>query len=191
MSVRTKQVTGLLARVAEGDRDAFDELVPVVYDELHARAAACMARERADHTLQPTALVHEAYLRLVDQNRAVWTDRTHFFAIAARSMRRVLVEHARAHNAAKRRGRWCRIALDEGLLAGRTEIDPVEIEEALSKLQEYDERLARIVEMRFFGGLTIDEVAAALELSPRTVKDDWRVARTLLFDALGRGGSES
>jgi RNA polymerase sigma-70 factor (ECF subfamily) len=189
MDASPQRVTDLLVQVSEGQRGALARLMPLVYGELRSRAAAFMARERPDHTLEPTALVHEVYLQMVDQDRVSVNDRSHFYAIAARLMRQILVQHARARNAAKRQGGRRRISLGEDLLErqGRSACDPLEIEEALQKLRAYDPRLARIVEMRFFAGLTVEEVAAVLKLHPRTVKDEWRVARTLLFKALEDG----
>jgi RNA polymerase sigma factor (TIGR02999 family) len=187
MDASPQRVTDLLVQVSGGQRGALARLMPLVYGELRSRAAALMARERPGHTLEPTALVHEVYIQMVDQQRVTANDRNHFYAIAARLMRQILVQHARARNAAKRQGGRGRITLSEDLLEGRSACDPLEIEEALQKLRAYDPRLARIVEMRFFAGLTVDEVAAVLKLHPRTVKDEWRVARTLLFKALEDG----
>ena len=185
MNDRSREVTTLLDDVARGDPDAMRKLLPLVYDDLRARAGAYMRGERKGHTLQPTALVNEAYMRLVDQQDVPWSGRGHFLAIASKTMRRILIEHARARGARKRQGDWGRIPLNEGVLEGRAEVDILEIDEALERLAKHDERLARVVELRFFGGLSVEETAGALGVDPRTVKRDWRAARALLFDLLG------
>jgi RNA polymerase sigma-70 factor (ECF subfamily) len=160
-----------------------------VHDELRRAAAALMRRERPDHTLQPTALVNEAYLRLVDGTRVEWQNRAHFFGIAARAMRQILVDHARARAAEKRGGGWERVTLDERLeVLSHREIDVFELDDALSRLGEMDARMARIVELRFFAGLTVEEVAHVLEISRRTVQREWRVAKMWLARELGGGG---
>ncbi|MBK8168067.1 MAG: RNA polymerase subunit sigma-70 [bacterium] len=158
-----------------------EQLVSLLYAELRAAAGRLMVRERLDHTLQPTALVHEAWLRLVDQDRVAWTDRAHFYGIAARCMRQVLVDHARGRAADKRGGGWAQVTLDEGLLAAeRRELDLLALDEALTKLALLDPRAAQVVERRVFGGMTIEEIAADLEVSPRTVDGDWSTARLWL-----------
>jgi RNA polymerase sigma factor (TIGR02999 family) len=151
-------------------------------------AAACLRRERRDHTLQPTALVHEAYLRLVDQAQVECQNRAQFFAIAANLMRQILVDHARRHRAAKRGGGNNKVALDEAVgMAVRQEVDLLALDEALGDLARIDPRQGRVVELRFFGGLTEDEIAGLLEVSPITVKRDWRIARAVLHHQLGGG----
>jgi len=180
------EVTVLLSQMAEGDSAAMGRLLPLVYAELRRRAGARMKNERRDHTLQPTALVHEAYMRMVGDGVSP-TNRAHFFALAATTMRRILVEHARRKNAEKRDGAWDRVPLNEGLIEGRSDVDVLEINDALEKLKEFDERMARVVEMRFFGGLSVEEVEQVLDVNERTIKRDWRVARTLLVDALQDG----
>jgi RNA polymerase sigma factor (TIGR02999 family) len=181
-------ITALLVRAGEGDSRAADELLPLVYGKLRALAGELMLRERVDHTLQPTALVHEAYLKLVDQTRARWEDRAHFFSVAAQALRRILVDHARKHVRAKRGGMRTRLQLDEGLIAAYEEtIDLLSLDEALRSLAEQDAQRARVVELRFFGGLTIDEAAAALDVSTRTVERQWRYARAWLYRELSDG----
>jgi RNA polymerase sigma factor (TIGR02999 family) len=163
-----------------------EEIFALVYDELHRTARAIMSRERADHTLQPTALVHEAYIRLVDAGGSGATDRAHFLGIAARCMRQILVDHARAHRAEKRGGDKQRVTLVEELITdeGR-ELELLLLDDALVKFAALDERAARVAEMRLFGGMTVDEIAAALEVSKRTVDGDWSTARRWLARELG------
>jgi len=180
------QVTALLRAWSGGDEEARDELLPLVYQELRRRAAVQIRRERLGHTLQPTALVHEAFLRLVEPEIA-WRDRAHFFALASGVMRRVLVEHARARKRVKRAGGWMRVELTEAVaIAEERDIDLVLLDEALLELSERDPRPARIVELLFFGGLTIEETAEALGISTATVKRDWRLARAWLHRRLKR-----
>jgi len=156
-----------------------------VYDELAKLAVSYMRRERPDHTLQPTALVHEAYLRLVDQDICDWRDRRHFFGVAARVMRQVLVDHARRKSASKRGGAWRRVTFDEAIDApGPADQDILDLDAALLKLAELDERMVRVVELRVFSGLTMEEVAGALDVSLRTAHNDWRVAKMWLANAL-------
>ncbi|HMP38409.1 MAG TPA: sigma-70 family RNA polymerase sigma factor [Phycisphaerales bacterium] len=185
--------TRLLSRVAAGDRSDLDRLLEVVYEELRRLAQVHLRGERADHTLAATALVHEAYVRLVDQREVAWQDRAHFFAAASRIIRRILVDHARARHALKRGGRRAgdagRIELD-ALESPEDGIDVIELEDALTRLAEIDERQARIVELRYFGGLTIDQIAEVLDLGARTVDRDWRCARTWLYEALRPGDDD-
>ena len=184
-------VTQLLTEVSAGDSRAADLLLPLVYDELHAVAEGLMRRERPDHTLQPTALVHEAYLKLVDQTRVHWRDQAHFFAVAAQAIRRILVDHARGHERAKRGGGRTRLALDEELVASYAQVvDLIALDEALTQLAASDAQQARIVEMRFFAGLTIEETAAVLGVSTSTVERDWRCARARLYCALSNGDED-
>ena len=184
-------VTGLLLAWRAGDTDADARLLPAVYDELHRQASRAMRREGDAHTLQATALVHEAYLRLVDQQRVEWHSRAHFFAIAAQMMRRVLVDHARTRLAAKRGGALQRVTLgDVGAGSdadGGADVDVIALHDALETLAALDARQARIVELRYFGGLGIEETAEALEISPATVKREWAVARAWLRRELGAG----
>ena len=165
----------------EGQQPA-DALLPVVYEELRRLAAAYLRRERPGQTLQPTALVHEAYLRLIKDRPGRWQNRAHFCAIAAHSMRQILIERARARDALKRGGgAQARVTLDEGLIAGESRgIDLVALDEALERLEQLDPEQARLVELRFFGGLTIEETAEAMAISPATVKRHWTVARAWL-----------
>jgi RNA polymerase sigma factor (TIGR02999 family) len=180
-------VTLLLARLKAGDRGALDRLMPLVHDELRRLARAHMRRERAAHTLQATALAHEAYMRMVDLDRIDWRDRAHFFAVAAGVMRRILIDHARKRRAARRGGGAPHVPLEEGLrLADDRPEELVALDEALERLGAMDPRQARIVELRFFGGLNVEETAAVLEISPRTVKREWAVARAWLKAELGR-----
>ena len=174
-------VTALLCRWSEGDEKAPEQLMPLVYQELRDLARRYLQRERGDHTLQPTALVHEAYLRMVDQSRVQWQNRAQFFGIAAQLMRRILVDHARAHVAAKRGGQAERISLDDAEIspeARATEL--VELDAALTELATVDVRKSRIVELRFFGGLSIEETAEAMGVNSATVRRDWTVAKTWL-----------
>jgi RNA polymerase sigma-70 factor (ECF subfamily) len=184
--VETSQdMTQLLFRAAEGDQRATDLLLSLVYDELRQLAGGMMRRERPDHTLQGTALVHEAYLKLIDQTRAQWQNRAHFFAVAAQAIRRVLVDHARGHRRHKRGGERAKLVLDEGLAAScQREIDLIALDEGLLKLAERNRQQARIVEMRFFAGLTIEETASVVGVSPSTVEREWRYARAWLHRVL-------
>ena len=171
---------------SRGDREALDELMPIVYEELRRQAARHLRHERAGHTLQTTALVHEAYLRLVDQRDVRWQNRAHFYAIAAQLMRRILVDHARRGSAAKRGGSALKLPLDEAFAStGEREVDLVAIDEALLKLAELDPQQSRVVELRFFGGLNVEETAEVLGVSPRTVKRDWSVAKAWLHREIG------
>jgi RNA polymerase sigma factor (TIGR02999 family) len=172
----------LLDRFEQGDRAALDEMMPSIYSELKRLARIYLSRERGDHTLQPTALVHEAYMKLVEQRRVDWRNRAHVLGVAARMMRRVLLHHAEDRNAQKRYGALERVTLDEAIAAleSNAAVDLSQLNVALDKLAARDERQARIVELRVFGGLTIDETAEAVGLSPATVKRDWNVARLFL-----------
>jgi RNA polymerase sigma factor (TIGR02999 family) len=166
----------------EGDKGAGEKLLPIVYAELHRRASAAMRREDDGHTLQPTALVHEAYMRLVDQKNAQWQNRSQFYGIAAQLMRRILIDHAREHLAAKRGGGAKAVTLS-GIEAPNDSdeaIDVLELHEALERLTAMDERQGKIVELRYFGGLSVEETAEALELSPATIKREWATARAWL-----------
>lgn len=187
MSDPTHEVTALLRAWSDGDEDALHRLIPLVYDELRRRAAAAMRRERSGDSLQPTALVHEAYLRLVDQRRVEWRNRAQFYGVAAEMMRRVLVDRARARRAAKRSGRWLQVTLDDAIaVSDPVNIDVLELDEALTRLAAIDERKSRIAVLRFFAGLTLADTAKVLGVSPATVERDWQVARAWLFDALRR-----
>jgi RNA polymerase sigma factor (TIGR02999 family) len=183
-------ITGLLMAWRSGDEKALDQLFPRVYDELRRIAHQRLGRERGDHTLGTTALVNEAYLKLVDQTRAQWADRAHFFAVAARVMRRILVDYARRHQAKKRGGAVAPLSLDDEAVASATLIADeradmlLALDDALTRLAELDERLSRVVECRFFGGLTEEETANALSITARTVRRDWVKAKGWLHQAL-------
>lgn len=180
-------VTRLLQQWSEGDRDSLDRLVPLVYVELHRIAARQLQGERAGHSVAPTALVHELYLRLVDQRSAVWQNRAQFFGVAARLMRRILVDQARARHARKRGGSALLVSLDslpEPVATAAGVADVLAIDEALERLTAMDADQGRLVELRFFAGLTIEEAAHVLDRSPRTVKREWRLARAWLYREL-------
>jgi RNA polymerase sigma-70 factor, ECF subfamily len=181
MTPTSHEVTQLLLAWSAGDSAALDRLVPLVYAELHRLAKGYLRKEGAGHTLQTTALIHEAYLRLIDAKQVQWQNRAHFFGVAARLMRQILVAFARARGYQKRGGGVQRISLDEALVIdeGRDE-DLVAIDEALEALAQFDARKAQVVELRFFGGLTEEEIAAALNVSPETVRRDWRLAKSWL-----------
>jgi len=180
-------VTGLLAEWGRGNPDALHRLVPLVYQELRVMAARQLRGERGDHTLQPTALVHEAYLKLVDQRHAAWKNRGQFFAVAAQAMRRILVDHARAHRAAKRGRDAEKVPIDSAdAVAAAPAADVLALDEALSRLSVIDPRQGQVVELRCFGGLTIEETADAIALSPTTVKEEWRLAKAWLHRELQR-----
>lgn len=179
-------VTQLLARWSEGESAAREALIPLVYDELHRLAARFLAKERPGHTLQSTALVHEAYLRLVAPAAVHFADRAHFFAVTAKLMRHILVDHARKRGAAKRGSNSVTVMLDEAATvpSGNQEVDVVALDDALNRLAALDPKQVAIVEMRFFGGLSIEETASALNLSPATVKRQWIVAKAWIRKCL-------
>lgn len=177
----SQRVTSLLQQAQAGDRTALDELLPLVYQELKRIASRQLARERADHTLQATALVHEAYLRLIDQHSVDWSNRAHFFSIAAEMMRRILVNHALNRRAQKRGAGETLLSIDEVIrFPNKQNLDLVLLDDALNRLAEFDELQARIVELRFFAGLTNEEVAEVLAVSASTVKREWRSAKAWL-----------
>jgi RNA polymerase sigma factor (TIGR02999 family) len=183
-----KDVTKLLVDWSNGDEAAFEQLTPLVYDELRRLAGRYLRRERSDHTLQSTELVHEAYLRIVDQRRVRWQNRAHFFAIAAQMIRRILVDHARSRQAQKRGAAPYKLSLDEaGPLAERRDLDLVALDDALSGLSKLDTQQSRIVELRFFAGLSVEETAEVLHVSPATVKRDWTTAKAWLFREMSGG----
>jgi RNA polymerase sigma-70 factor, ECF subfamily len=176
------EATGLLLAWSRGDRGALDKLLPLLHDELYRLAARFMRRERANHTLQPTALVNEAYLRLVDQRTVRWQNRAHFFAIAAELMRRILIDHARKQRYAKRGGGAAHALLDEAIvLSDERAAELVALDEALDALAAVDARQSRVVALRFFGGLTVEETAEVLELSRDMVKREWSTAKAWLY----------
>lgn len=181
------EVTQLLARFRLGDREAEARLVPLVYVELRRIAMMYLNRERRDHTLQPTALVHEAFLRLTAGNQPEWQDRVHFLSVAARLMRQILVDYARQHQARKRGGSREKIPLGDELAVSKEKShELLALDEALTRLAHQDERQSRIVEMKFFGGLSIEEIADDLQVSPRTVKREWTMARAWLHQEISR-----
>lgn len=185
------QVTRLLADLRRGDPGAADQLAPLVYGELHRLATFAMQRESAGHTLQPTDLVHEAFLRLVGQARTDWQNRAQFYGIAAQAIRRILVDHARRRRALKR-DHGIRVTLDESIgEASAQSLDLIALEDALTQLEALDPRQARVVELRFFAGFTVEETGTALDISPATVKRDWTFARAFLLRALAAHTSES
>ncbi len=182
MSETSANITALLRAAASGGRDNLDALMAAIYDDLHRLAAAHLRGERPDHTLQPTALVHEAYLKLIDQRSTDWRDRAHFFAIAARVIRRILVDHARQKESAKRGAKRERLPLDQVEPASpETNVDLVALDEALEALNELDPRQSKIVELRFFGGMTLDEIAEALSIGRRSVDREWSAAKAWLL----------
>lgn len=185
METSSDEVTRLLRDWGNGDQEALERLVPLIYSELRQLAHKVLYRERPGHTLQTTALVHEAYLKLIDQRDARWQNRAHFFAIAAQAMRRILVDSARRHSALKRGGPAENLPLDEAANVS-LEPDPImlPLDEALNRLAEIDPQQSRIVELRFFGGLTIEETAEVMNISKDTVKNDWAMARAWLRQAV-------
>ena len=185
---KSKEITAMLHDWSDGKQQALDALLPLVYDELHRQAAHYLRRERAGHTLQTTALIHEAYLKLIDQREVNWQNRTHFFGIAAQAMRRILVDYAKARHREKRGGADGNLPLEAATLAvsGEREIDLEELDQALTRLAAMDKRQASIVELRYFGGLSIEETAEVLRISPATVKSDWNVAKAWLRHEITR-----
>jgi RNA polymerase sigma factor (TIGR02999 family) len=181
------EITQLLAEMKLGNSDAEARLISLVYRELRRIAGSYMRNERADHSLQPTALVHEAYLRLRNMHAIDWQSRSHFLAVSAHTMRRILVDHARAKHAGKRGLEWNQVSIEVGeLCAAESTVNIVELDEALGRLETFDKRQAKIVEMRFFGGLSEDEIGAELGISERTVKRDWRIAKAWLYHELSQ-----
>jgi RNA polymerase sigma factor (TIGR02999 family) len=180
-----RDVSGLLQAWGRGDVEARDRLVPLVYQELRRRAAAYLRRERIGHTLQPTALVHEAYLRLVKQDHAAWQNRAQFFGVASQMMRRILVDRARGRKMAKHSGRWARVTLDEAVARRQPrEVDLLDLDDALTELATFDPRKSQVAEMRFFGGLSLEETGHALGISLATVEREWQAARAWLYARL-------
>ena len=186
-----KDVTALLLEWSKGNQEALNELAPLVYNELRQLAARQLRHERPEHTLQSTALVHEAYLKLIDQHRVQWHDREHFFAVASQMIRRILVNYARVRNSSKRGGGKTALSFDDSIaLPGRKDMDLVALDDALESLSQIDPQQERIIELRFFGGLSVPETAAVLKVSPETVLRDWKLARSWLLAELGSGPSE-
>ena len=181
----TPEITRLLVEWSDGNQAALDALMPIVHAELQKLAHSFMRRENSAHTLQTTALVNEAYLRLIDQNRVQWQNRTHFFGIAAQMMRRILIDHARKHEFAKRGGGAIKISLDDvAEISDEKAAEMIALDEALSELAEIDARRARVVELRYFGGLSNDEISTILKISVNTVMRDWNLAKAWLHHAL-------
>jgi RNA polymerase sigma factor (TIGR02999 family) len=180
---RKPEITKMLREWGGGNQEVLDELLPLVYDELHRQAARFLRKERPGHTLQTTALIHEAYLKLIDQRSVKWESRTHFFAIAAQAMRRILVDYARAEHRKKRGGNDIKLPLDEAMTVASDEksVDLIALDEALDRLAKQDERQARIVELRYFSGLSLEETAEALHISRATVASDWNMAKVWLY----------
>jgi len=186
------EVTGLLLEWRGGNAGALDQLIPLLHAELHRIADRYTRRERADHTLQATALINEAYLRLIDAKRVNWRDRAHFLAIAARLMRQVLVDYARSRGYQKRGGGAVRVTLVEEIAAvNEPDLELVALDDALQALAKFDERKGRVVELRSFGGLSVEETAAVLDVSPDTVMRDWKLAKAWLLRELGGGHAEN
>ena len=186
MDGASAEVTRLLKQWSNGQEQALDQLVPHIHGELRKLAASYLRKERRDHTLQPTALVNEAFLKLVDQRAVKWQNRAHFFGIAAQAMRRILVDHARTYAADKRGGGARKVPLDANMLGPTVDVDLLALDEALTRLATIDPQQSRIVELRFFGGLTMDETAEVMGISPATIGRDWRVAKAWLSAELGR-----
>ena len=189
------EITLLLKQATKGDQEAMALLAPLVYDELHRIAAGYLRRERSNHTLQPTALVHEAYLKLIQQHEANWQNRAHFFGVAAQLMRRILIDHAR-HHLRNKRGIRQKVSLDDAEAEGiafsaEQSRDLVALDEALTRLEKVDARQSRIVELRFFGGLTVQETAHVLKIAPKTVERDWTVAKAWLYMQLKEGDASN
>jgi RNA polymerase sigma factor (TIGR02999 family) len=191
MAVRAPDISGLLEAWSRGNLAARDELLPFVYDELRRRARVYLRRERAGHVLQPTALVHETYLRLIKQERVVWQNRAQFYGVAAQMMRRILVDHARARDMAKRSGKWARVTLPDVAAARQARaVDVLDLHRALDELVLFDIRKCQIAELRFFGGLSLEETGHILDLSVATVEREWQAARAWLLSRLDRGVAE-
>lgn len=190
MTPSPQEVTQLLKAWSQGDQVAFERLMPLVYEELRRVARRYIGRERAGHTLQTTALVNEAYLRLIDASQVEWQSRAHFFAISAQLMRRILVDYARSHNYVKRGGEAHHVPLeDAAVFSAEQAPDLVALDDALNSLAAMDQRKSRVVELRFFGGLSVDETAEVLKVSPRTVMSDWSLAKAWLLRELSNQGS--
>jgi RNA polymerase sigma factor (TIGR02999 family) len=184
-STENPDVSALLRAWGQGDLEARDRLMPLVYEELRRRARAYVRREGQGHALQPTALVHEAYLRLIKQDRIAWENRAQFYGVAAQMMRRILVDHARARKMAKRSGQWTRVSLDEFVAARQPQdVDVLDLHAALEELAGFDERKSRVAEFRFFGGLSLQETGQTLGISLATVEREWQAARAWLYARL-------
>lgn len=183
---QSHEITLLLQEWSDGNNNVLEDLMPLVYDELHKQASMFLRKERANHTLQPTALIHEAYIKLIDQRDVQFNSRNHFFAIAATLMRRVLVDYARMKDRKKRGGKAVAVSLDETAVVGHNpqNIDIIALDDALNRLEELDERQARVVELRYFSGLTLEETAEALKISRSSAAQDWALAKAWLYREL-------
>jgi RNA polymerase sigma factor (TIGR02999 family) len=182
MAAFPKEITRLLLSWSNGDEAALDQLIPLVYPELQKLARRYMGREKPEHTLQTSALINEAYLRLVDQQAVEWQDRAHFFAVAAQVMRHILIDHARGHRYGKRGGGAQHLPLDDAEVAGQERaVELVALDDALTRLAKFDERKSKIVELRFFGGLSVEETAEVMKVAPITVMREWRAAKAWLY----------
>ena len=191
MIASANDITQMLLDWSRGDSNTAEQLFPLVYDELHRLAERQMRRERADHTLQATALVNEAYMKLVDQKRVQWQNRAHFFGVAAQLMRRILIKYAERHQSVKRGGGQPELSLDEVVVVGdERAAELIALDRCLTDLATIDVRQSRIVEMRFFGGLSIEEIGLVLGISPATVKREWRVAKAWLYGAISQNDTE-
>jgi len=184
--ISSQDITQMLIELADGDESAVDQILPVVYDELRRLAGSYLRRERSDHTLQPTALVHEAYMKLIDQRQVRWQNRAHFFGIAAQVMRRILMDHARKHKADKRGGSADKLPIDEEILVVSTDSSDqlLALDDALHTLAAMDPNKAKIVELRYFGGLSIEETAEVMGVSVPTINRQWRMAKAWLYGQL-------
>jgi RNA polymerase sigma factor (TIGR02999 family) len=187
LTANPEEITQLLIKLSNGNRDAVDQLLPLIYGELKRLAGSYLRRERSGHTLQPTALVHEAYLKLVDINQVNWQNRAHFLGVAANQMRRILIDYARQHNAEKRGNEFQIVALDENIdKAAEQSLELMALDDALNELAKMDPVKAKIVELRYFGGLTSEETAEVLGVSPITVKRHWRMTKAWLYGELSK-----
>ena len=188
MSEEPQEITRMLLELTDGNEEVVNQILPHIYDELRRLASSYLRRERSNHTLQPTALVHEAYMKLIDQSRVKWQNRAHFFGIAAQVMRRILMDHARKHTAEKRGGDAELLPIEEEILivSHDKSAELIALDDALQQLAEMDERKARIVELRYFGGLSIEETAEVLGVSVPTVNREWRMAKAWLYSEIAR-----
>lgn len=188
MSQEPREITQMLLELTDGNEEVVNQILPHIYDELRRLASSYLRRERSNHTLQPTALVHEAYMKLIDQSRVKWQNRAHFFGIAAQVMRRILMDHARKHTAEKRGGDAELLPIEEEILVVSHDksAELVALDDALNQLAEMDERKAKIVELRYFGGLSIEETAEVLGVSVPTVNREWRMAKAWLYSEIAR-----
>ncbi len=183
---KSVQITEMLRELSDGKQSALNALLPFVYDELRRQAARFLRRERIGHTLQTTALIHETYLKLIDQQEVNWQNRAHFFGIAAQAMRRILIDHAKARHREKRGGAGENLPLEEAafVVSGEKSVDLIALDDALIRLEDFAPRQANIIELRYFGGLSVEETAEVLHISPTTVKSDWKTAKAWLYQQI-------